>query len=78
MSNPSFDELNIGDVFYITEPYRQYYVKLAPFVDDAGRECNAEELESGRPLYWRDSPRFSIHRDDGGRSWKGPTRRKTK
>lgn len=74
MSNPSFDELNIGDVFYITEPYRQYYVKLAPFQDAHGRLCNAEELESGRPLQWQDSPRFPIYRDDGGRSWEGPTR----
>ena len=70
----AFDELDVGDVFYIIQPYRQYYVKLAPFHDGGGRLCNAEELESGKAVQWEVSPRFPIYRDDGRRSWQGPVR----
>jgi hypothetical protein len=74
MSKLTYDQLAVGDVFYTTQPYRQYYVKLEPFEDAGGRLCNAEELESGKAVQWKDSPRFPIHRDDGHHSWKGPTR----
>lgn len=72
MSNPvNFDELAIGSVFFIEDPYRQYYVKLKPFEVD-GRWHNAEELESGKPIQFTPSPRFSVYSNDGGESWLGP------
>lgn len=69
-----FDDLVTGDIFYIEDPYRQYYVKLEPF-EVNGRQCNAEELESGKPVRFRPSPRFPIFPDDGRASWNGPVRR---
>ena len=63
----SFAELAVGDVFYTARPRRQYYVKLAAFTT-GGRRFNAEELESGRPVYWEDAPETPIFRDDGGHS----------
>lgn len=69
----TFDELAVGDIFYITQPYRQYYVKLQPFRDANDRLCNAEELEGGKAIQWRASSRFQIYRDDGRQSWKGPS-----
>lgn len=69
----NFDNLSAGDIFYIEQPYKQYYVKLEPFEVD-GRWHNAEELESGKPIQFRPSARFPIYPDDDRRSWEGPIR----
>lgn len=69
----NFNDLEVGDIFYTIQPYRQYYVKLAPFEDENGEVCNVEELESGRAFQWSGSSDYPIYRDDGRQSWEGPS-----
>lgn len=66
----NFDALAPGYIFFVAQPYKQYFVKLGTAEDGT----NAEELESGKRVQFRPSERFPIYPDDGGRSWEGPKR----
>jgi hypothetical protein len=65
-----FEALAPGDIFFVDQPYKQYFVKLETAEDG----INAEELEGGKRVQFRPSERFPIYPDDGGRSWEGPKR----
>ena len=68
-----FDKLAPGDIFYVIQPHRQYFVKIEPYEDENGR-YNAEKLDSGIRIFFQTSERFPIYPDDGRTGWKKPNK----